>query len=41
MLHDLNQSLVGTLDVKLRRISTAKESLEMKVSQLSEQLEGM
>lgn len=43
MLHDHNQSLeekVGALDVKLRRASTAKEGLELKVTQLSEQLEG-
>ena len=44
MLHDHNQSLeekVEALDVKLRRASTAKESLELKVTQLSEQLDGM
>ena len=43
MLQDLNMALeekVEELDLKLRKATSAKESLELKSTQLSEQLEG-
>ena len=42
-LQEQNQSLeerVGELELKLRRVISAKENLNLKVVQLSEQLEG-